>query len=101
MQLAFSTNAYTRFALSEALGRIREAGFGAVELLADVPQPTRGQSTGALIAQMVRDLERLGLRVSNVDANSSFGYFRDAPPEAFFEPSLISPNRRGVWTGYG
>ena len=92
MQLAFSTNAYTRFALSEALGRIRDAGFGAVELLADVPHLYPGTLNGAIVAQTVKDLERFGLRVSNINANCSFGYFRDPPPEAFFEPSLISPN---------
>ena len=33
-----------------------------------------------------------GLAVSNVNANCSFGYWKDAPPEPYFEPSLISPN---------
>ena len=35
----------------------------------------------------------MNLAVSNVNANCRFGYFSDAPPEPFFEPSLISPNR--------
>ncbi|HUB25731.1 MAG TPA: sugar phosphate isomerase/epimerase family protein, partial [Tepidisphaeraceae bacterium] len=39
-----------------------------------------------------RDLDRLGLSVSNVNANCTFGYWKDAPPEPYFEPSLISPN---------
>jgi sugar phosphate isomerase/epimerase len=34
----------------------------------------------------------LGLAVSNVNVNCSFGYWKDAPPEPYFEPSLISPN---------
>jgi sugar phosphate isomerase/epimerase len=34
------------------------------------------------------------LAVSNVNVNCSFGYWRDAPPEAYFEPSLISPIER-------
>ena len=32
--------------------------------------------------------------MSNVNVNCSFGYWKDAPPEPYFEPSLISPNRR-------
>jgi sugar phosphate isomerase/epimerase len=32
--------------------------------------------------------------VSNVNVNCSFGYWKDAPPEPYFEPSLISPNPR-------
>src|SRR2546430_2125381 len=34
------------------------------------------------------------LTVSNVNANCSFGYWKDAPPEPYFEPSLISPNAK-------
>ena len=52
----------------------------------------RAGSTAPLIYADGEDVERFGLRVSNVNANCSFGYFRDPPPEAFFEPSLISPN---------
>jgi sugar phosphate isomerase/epimerase len=33
--------------------------------------------------------------VSTVNANTACGYFRDAPPEPFFEPSFISP--RAEW----
>ena len=37
MKLAFSTNAYTRFPLIEALRGIKAAGFAGVEILADAP----------------------------------------------------------------
>src|SRR5207245_291486 len=37
-------------------------------------------------------LERTGIAVSSINANCSFGYWKDAPPEPYFEPSLISPN---------
>jgi protein FrlC len=40
------------------------------------------------------ELGELHLTVSNVNANCSFGYWKDAPPEPYFEPSLISPNPR-------
>jgi fructoselysine 3-epimerase len=39
-------------------------------------------------------VDRLGLAVSNVNANCSFAYWKDAPPEPYFEPSLISPNAK-------
>jgi fructoselysine 3-epimerase len=91
MQLAFSTNAYTRFDLARALEGIRDAGFGAAEILADVPHAYPGTLNSALIYQTARLVERSGLKISNINANCSFGYFRDPPPEAFFEPSLISP----------
>lgn len=92
MKLAFSTNAYTRFPLIEALRGIKSAGFNAVEILADVPHAYPDTLDAAQIVVIRKELDRLGLAVSNVNANCSFGYWRDAPPEPYFEPSLISPN---------
>lgn len=92
MRLAFSTNAYTRFALPEALTRIRDAGFSAVEILADRPHAYPEQMTAGMATELADQLSRLGMSVSNINANCTFGYWRDPPPEAFFEPSLISPN---------
>ncbi|WP_428938415.1 sugar phosphate isomerase/epimerase family protein [Fontivita pretiosa] len=91
MKLAFSTNAYTRFGLFEALRGIAEAGFEGVEILADVPHAYPGTVDAA---SLHRELQRLNLAVSNVNANCTFGYWKDAPPEPYFEPSLISPNPR-------
>ena len=92
MKLAFSTNAYTRFTLAEGLEGIRRAGFEGVEILADVPHAYPMQIDAKLTGEVTASLERLGLAVSNVNCNCSFGYWKDAPPEAYFEPSLISPN---------
>jgi len=92
MQLAFSTNAYTRFTLAEALRGIRAAGFGAVEILADTPHAYPDGLTMDQMLSIREQLSALGLAVSNINANCTFGYWRHAPPEAFFEPSLISPN---------
>jgi fructoselysine 3-epimerase len=92
MKLAFSTNAYTRFPLIEALRGIKAAGFAGVEILADAPHAYPDQLNDTAITTIARELDRLGLQVSNVNANCSFGYWKDAPPEPYFEPSLISPN---------
>jgi len=92
MQLAFSTNAYTRHSLVTALRGIKRAGFAGVEILADVPHAYPDAIDGALTDEVKRELATLGLAVSNVNVNCSFGYWKDAPPEPYFEPSLISPN---------
>jgi len=94
MKLAFSTNAYTRHSLTDALAGIKAAGFAGVEILADVPHAYPPQITPALTASVTKRLEQLGLAVSNINCNCSFGYWKDAPPEPYFEPSLISPNSR-------
>lgn len=92
MKLAFSTNAYTRFPLADAMQGIKDAGFAGVEILADAPHAYPPKITPKLTAAVVKSLEKTGLAVSNVNCNCSFGYWKDAPPEPYFEPSLISPN---------
>jgi sugar phosphate isomerase/epimerase len=94
MRLAFSTNAYTRHPLIDALRGIRQAGFAAVEILADVPHAYPDAIDARLTDEVKRELEKLGLAVSNINVNCSFGYWKDAPPEPYFEPSLISPNAK-------
>jgi sugar phosphate isomerase/epimerase len=91
MKLAFSTNAYTRFSLIEALRGVKQAGFAGVEILADVPHAYPETLDDAGISDIRRELDRLQLQVSNINANCTFGYWRHAPPEPYFEPSLISP----------
>ncbi len=94
MKLAFSTNAFGRHTLNEALGAIAGAGYAGVEILADKPH-WYPEVFDAGVAEGVRgELARLGLAVSNVNANCTFGYWSDAPPEPFFEPSLISPDAK-------
>lgn len=94
MKLAFSTNAFTRFSLQKALEGIAAAGFEGVEILADAPHLWPDAADAKAVTAIRRRLEQLNLHVSNVNANCSFGYWKDAPPEPYFEPSLISPNPR-------
>jgi sugar phosphate isomerase/epimerase len=94
MRLAFSTNAFTRFSLSQALAGIAMAGFQGVEILADVPHAYPAGLSRVNCEFVRREVDGLGLAISNVNVNCSFGYWKDAPPEPYFEPSLISPNPR-------
>lgn len=90
--LAFSTNAFTRFGLVEALGAIGSAGYGAVEILADAPHADPPGLTAERIGEIATAVREAGLLVSNVNCNCSFSFWRDAPGEPYFEPSLISPD---------
>ena len=58
MKLAFSTNAYTRFPLLDALRGIKAAGFTGVEILADMPHAYPPEITSALTTQVVKTLNR-------------------------------------------
>lgn len=94
MMLAFSTNAFTRFNLTDSLNAIADAGFGAVEVLADAPHAFVQTLAESDVRQIRQTLESRQLRVSNVNANCTFAYWKDAPPEPYFEPSLISPDKK-------
>ena len=96
MKLAFSTNAFTRYSLSEALRAIAAAGYQGVEILADKPHWYPDRFDKGEAESIRNELAELKLAVSNINANCTFGYWKDAPPEPFFEPSLISPDPRHV-----
>ncbi|PSP74865.1 sugar phosphate isomerase/epimerase [Halobacteriales archaeon QS_1_68_20] len=89
VDLAFSTNAYTRHDLPEAVRRVADHGYAGVELLGDDPHaffPTFDDDDRDALLDA---LAETGLAVSNVNVNTAMGYYDDAPPSAFFEPSVI------------
>ncbi|SEH16883.1 Sugar phosphate isomerase/epimerase [Natronorubrum sediminis] len=89
VDLAFSTNAYTRHSLPTAIRRIADHGYAGVELLGDDPHAYFPEFTEADRENLLEALEETDLAVSNVNANTAMGYYDDAPPSAFFEPSII------------
>lgn len=68
MQLAFSTNAFKKFALDDSIRSIAQAGYRGVELLCDVPHaypPLFGDSE---IEKTRNLLSELGMKISNLNA---------------------------------
>ena len=90
VDLAFSTNAYTNHSLTAALDRIADAGYDGVELLADRPHAYLPEFDDDDRADLADALDATGLAVSNVNANTATGYYADAPPSPFFDPSLCT-----------
>lgn len=90
VKLAFSTNAYTRHDLNEALGRIAEHGYAGAELLADTPHAYLPDFTDGDLISVQETLAEHDLSVSNVNANTATGYYHDAPPSSFFDPTIIT-----------
>jgi sugar phosphate isomerase/epimerase len=92
MKLAFSTNAYTNYSLPDAVRRIADHGYPGVELLGDAPHayfPTFGADE---LSAVQTALAETGIAVANVNANTAMGYYDDAPPSPFFEPSVNNPD---------
>jgi sugar phosphate isomerase/epimerase len=90
MKLAFSTNAYTNHTLPEAVRRIAGHGYAGVEILGDAPHAYFPEFDGNDEAALADALDDTGVAVSNVNANTVTGYYDDAPPSSFFEPSVVN-----------
>lgn len=90
VRLAFSTNAYTRFDLPEAVRRIGRHGYDGVELLGDEPHAFFPWFDDENLADVREALAETGLSVSNVNANTATGYYDDAPPSSFFDPTIVT-----------
>ncbi|MDQ3332636.1 MAG: sugar phosphate isomerase/epimerase, partial [Planctomycetota bacterium] len=73
MKLAFSTNAFTRHSVVDAIRAVKEAGFAGVEILADAPHAYPDAIDAKLTDTIVKALSETGLAVSNVNCNCSFG----------------------------
>ncbi|MCB1852320.1 MAG: sugar phosphate isomerase/epimerase [Gammaproteobacteria bacterium] len=93
MQLAYSSNAFTRTDLNSALRAISALGYSGVEILCDHPHWFPGRVNVHEVREVSALLDHLGLSVSNLNANTANGYFDPVPAENLFEPSLSSANR--------
>jgi sugar phosphate isomerase/epimerase len=90
MKLAFSSNAYLRFPIEEAIARIAGLGYTGIELLTDVPH---AWPAGLLEVQKqaIRDaLAKHALTISNINA-----FMMNAiadPRQPYWHPSWIEPD---------
>lgn len=91
MKLSFSTNAFTRYSVLEAVEKIAEIGYRGVELLADAPHLYAPSVTESDLDELKDRLRRTGIEVANVNANTAVGYYGRIFWEPLFEPSLANP----------
>ena len=92
MKLSFSTNGFVRYSVFEAVERIASIGYEGVELLADAPH-LYADAVSPPDLEKLRDLlNRTGIQVANVNANTAMGYYGRQFWEPLFEPSLANPD---------
>src|SRR5687768_14220659 len=72
MKLAFSTNAFKKNTLAEAIDAIARVGYAGVEIMADVPHAYPPTLTREQREATKRQIKSLGLTVSNVNAFTLF-----------------------------
>lgn len=73
INLAFSTNAFKKNTLEEAIEQIARIGYRGVEIMADVPHAYPRDMDDARIARVKGTIAELGMKVSNVNAFTLFG----------------------------
>jgi fructoselysine 3-epimerase len=93
MRLAFSTNAFVQFSVVEAVEKIAALGYDGVEILADAPHLYPPSVSDREVNKLRAVLERSGLEVANLNANTAMGYYGRSFWEPLFEPSLANPDR--------
>lgn len=68
MKLAFSTNAFTRYPLQDAIRQIARIGYSGVEILCDVPHAYPPEFTDSQIQSAKDVISMLGMQISNLNA---------------------------------
>ena len=71
-KLGFSTNAFKRNTLEEAIAAIARAGYSGVELMADIPHAYPPSFDSAARLKIKHQIKSLGLKVSNINAFTLF-----------------------------
>lgn len=92
MKFSFSTNAFIRHTVLEAIDSIAAAGYEGVELLADIPHLYVHTLKAAEVKKLKAALARGRLEVSNINANTVRGYYENGTAEPLFEPCLTDPD---------
>jgi sugar phosphate isomerase/epimerase len=92
MRWAFSTNAFKKNTLDEAIASIAAAGYRGVELMADIPHAYPPSMNASDRQSLKRRIASLGLQVSNINAFTLFA------AGDTYHPTWIKsdPDRRGL-----
>jgi sugar phosphate isomerase/epimerase len=72
MKLAFSTNAFKKVSLEQAVDEIASIGYAGVEIMADVPHAYPSHMSAGRITALREQIARLKLGLSNINAFTLF-----------------------------
>jgi len=86
MRLAYSSNAYMKFSVVEAIDRVADLGFAGMELMADEPHAWPLTITDVTLSHIRDRLAARGLRLSNINA------FPLNAVQDFWHPAWIEPD---------
>ena len=92
MKFSFSSNGFVRYSAVEAIEKVAQTGYDGIELLADVPHLYAEELSKSDLEKVKSAIERSGLKVANINANTAMGYYGRQFWEPLFEPSLANPD---------
>lgn len=93
MKLSFSTNAFKRTSLDDAIASLAKVGYAGVELMADMHHAHPLRLTPELRRELRRRLSDLGLFVSNVNAFTGFACGTADRPGDTYHPTWIEADK--------
>lgn len=93
MKLAFSTNAFTRVSVEEAVTTIAGLGYAGVEIMADVPHAFPQEMTREDVQRLRGVIAGHAIPVSNVNAFMLYG-LRDCYNPSFVDPDATARRQR-------
>ena len=91
MKLSFSTNAFVRYSIPEAIEIIARIGYSGVEILADIPHLYPFSTPEPNLVEIADSLQKNRIQAANINANTAVGYYGAKFWEPLFEPSLANP----------
>jgi len=86
LKFGFSTNAFRKFSLEDALRAIARCGYEGVEILGDIPHAYPPQTDAAKISSIRSVLKETGLRPANVNAFMLYGIQNEIQHPSWIEP---------------
>ncbi|MFH0822671.1 MAG: sugar phosphate isomerase/epimerase family protein [Pseudomonadota bacterium] len=92
LRLSFSTNAYVRRSVFDAVEHIASLGYDGVELLADTPHLYAESVTEDDLQRLGDLLQSKGIEAANINANTAVGFYGREFWEPLFEPSIAAPD---------
>jgi sugar phosphate isomerase/epimerase len=92
MKLAYSSNAYMRFSIDEAIRRVAALGYQGMELMFDTPHAWPEDVSCHDLGLIRRNLDDAGLAISNVNA-FMMNKIND-PRQPYWYPSWIEPDEQ-------
>ena len=97
-RLAFSTNAFKKTTLPQAVADIASIGYAGCEIMADQPHFTPTELSSRDVDDMHHLIEDHNLRCSNVNAFTGFFAASDEPTGDTYHPTWLSGDEKALQT---